>query len=152
MQLFKQNTETNSFYYVLCLPSWFSFQNTCTLFCVCMVKPRYQGLFLEIFFAHAYRSFCHAIHHVCIGLSYRFGSHSDTISVQTNSLIGILFSSRVSVACLFTGSCTRHRSSMVSFLCFMCVFGIGFLFTMVLVTGLIRWEFVCGLLRRLNHF
>jgi hypothetical protein len=51
----------------------------------------------------------------------------------------ILFSSTVSVACSFSGICTRHHSPMVSsFLYFMCVFEKGFFFTMLLVTGLIR--------------
>ena len=102
------------------------FPNTCTLFCVCNIKPGYQSLFLEIYFAHAYLSYCHAIHHVCIGLSYRFWYHSDSISVfpphKPTVLCGILLSSSVSVACLFSRNVTRHLSSMVSYFCVLYVY------------------------------
>jgi hypothetical protein len=45
------------------------------------------------------------------------------------------------VACLFSGSGTRHRSSVVSFF-LLYVFEKGPFFTILLVTVLIRWEFM----------
>jgi hypothetical protein len=59
-------------------------------------------------------------------LSYRFWYHSNSISVfppyKPTVLCGILLSSGVSVACLFSRNVTRHPSSMVSYFCILYVY------------------------------
>jgi hypothetical protein len=79
-------------------------------------------------FAHAYRYYCHAIHHVCLDLSYRFGSHTDSISslsaVETNTSVCHLSVREYWCGMFAWSSCisARHRSFMVSYFSILCVY------------------------------